>query len=215
MKRKVVILTAFALVALLVAGGTMAWFTGTARANNEYRAGTIKVEVNNKLKGLKANTYLNPGDCFEGNITFKNTGNKRAYLRVKLTSIWEGTQEDANTDNVAKYDILEKQQKSGKAFEVEEIDMLDLDMEPDGKGSHYETYWVKKGDWWYYTKILKPGAETRPIINKLCFDGAKMDNKFQNAKFQLKVDAEAIQVTHKAYKYADGWDGLPSGVEKP
>ena len=53
MKRKVVILTAFALVALLVAGGTMAWFTGTARANIEYKAGTIKVEVNNGLKGLK------------------------------------------------------------------------------------------------------------------------------------------------------------------
>lgn len=194
MKRKVVILTAFALVALLVAGGTMAWFTGTARANIEYKAGTIKVEVNNGLKGLKQNTYLNPGDCFKGDITFKNTGNKRAYLRVKLTSIWEGTQEDANTDNVAKYDILKKQKKSG---------------------NRYETYWVEKEGWWYYTKILQPGAETKPIINKLCFDESKMDNKFQNAKFELKVDAEAIQVTHKAYKNADGWNGLPYEVERP
>ena len=118
MKRKVVILTAFALVALLVAGGTMAWFTGTARANIEYKAGTIKVEVNNGLKGLKQNTYLNPGDCFKGDITFKNTGNKRAYLRVKLTSIWEGTQEGANTDNVAEYDILKKQKTSGHRDET-------------------------------------------------------------------------------------------------
>lgn len=84
MKKSIVILMTTALVALLVVGGTMAWFTAEAEATNSFKAGTLTINLVDEFDEEEAQN-VNPGDCYDKTVYVENTGTKRAYIRVKLT----------------------------------------------------------------------------------------------------------------------------------
>ena len=173
MKKKMVLLTAFALVALLVAGGTMAWFTSNAEVLNNFTAGTVKIEVNEH--GFEDVANVNPGDSYEKKVTVKSSGSKRTLVRVKLTSSW--TDADGSPINPGPG-------KDPATYVANSLPIL---------GD-----WIKIGDWYYYKKELKQGNETAALIKNVRFDGGKMNNDYQGATFTLKVEAEAVQATNWA-----------------
>ena len=178
---------AITLVVLLVAGGTMAWFTATAEtATNSFTAGTVKIELyeNDMLIGGENTgltfTNVNPGDCYVKEVYVKNTGTKRVMVRVHVSALIQGftaSNDNPNPDiGIVKFDVHEN-------------------WEYDAATQHY-----------YYKNVLLPGTETEPILvdNKICFDGEGMGNEYQGATFDIILNADAIQATNNA-PTTEGW----------
>ena len=82
-KRKMMLGSAMILAVLLVAGGTLAWFTATAEpVVNEFTAGTLKMNLVDAYCEAK---NVNPGDCYNKVVFVENEGTKRMFVRIKLT----------------------------------------------------------------------------------------------------------------------------------
>lgn len=166
-KRKWMVGSVMILALILVAGGTLAWFTASAGpVVNEFKAGTLIMSVDECFNACDARN-VNPGDCIQKHVRFHNDGTKRMFVRVELEAIFKD--------------------KDGAVLEPDGI--ISYNIGPD---------WVLVGDYYYYTKEVKPGKYTGEIISKVCFDGPDMDNSYQGSKFTLTVKSEAIQVTHGA-----------------
>lgn len=193
-----VTLLVLSLAALLIVGGTMAWFTASADpVVNKFTAGTVKIVLHDedgKGEEFEAIENVNPGDCFDKVVYVENTGSKKAYVRVQLVPNWEGMEGVTLTEDQDLYDNVE--------YEI---------------GSD----WVKgEGNWYYYKDILA-GVDadedgepiiTTNLIEKVCFDGKLTGNAYQGKVFKLEVNAEAVQASNGAA--ADVWEiPQPSGVE--
>lgn len=185
MKKSLLIgLLVFSLVALLVVGGTMAWFTDTKSADNNFTAGTVKIQIlENGQTGAVVEENVNPGDTYDKEVKVQSLGTKRTYVRVSINPVWEG--------NLP-------------------INNVNLIFAPGELG----TNWVDGGDGWYYYKhILAAGALTEPLLSKVEITGSLTGNDYQGKKLTVNVKAEAVQASHEAYKDAWGRSSLPAGVE--
>ncbi|OLS02180.1 SipW-dependent-type signal peptide-containing protein [Tissierella creatinophila] len=86
MKKKSIILSIALLIAILIAGGSLAWFTSSPSAEvNKFKMGTVKVKVVEEgfenLENVKATTYTK-------NVQVQSLGTKRTYVRVRLVPEW-------------------------------------------------------------------------------------------------------------------------------
>ncbi len=187
-KRNLMLGSAIMLAVLLVAGGTMAWFTAsTDPVVNEFKAGTLKIELIDEFEGAP---NVNPGDCYKKLVYVNNLGTKRAFVRIKkdlvLNSDPNGAADIALNMNVVEYTL--------------------------GEG------WVEHNGYFYYTRELaaKDGNtidKTTPLFatdekgNNICFAGEGMGNEYQGAELAITIKAEAIQVTNGAP--VDEWDVNP------
>ena len=173
-KQKWMIGSAILLAVLIVAGGTMAWFTATTPAvKNEFKAGTVKIELIDKFKGAP---NVNPGDCYSKKIYVKNTGTKKAYIRIKADAVFKDVNGNLLSNDVLRYGI-------------------------DGPNIwNLLEGWTQKDGYFYYSRIVHPGHYTKPLLkcNRICFDGPSMGNEYQGAKLDITVKADAIQATHNA-----------------
>lgn len=85
--------TVFALAAVAVVGGTMAYFTDTKSETNQFTVGNVSVElieqeyVDGELDEFHDDKVLMPGEqnAQDKIVTVKNTGDNPAYVRVKIT----------------------------------------------------------------------------------------------------------------------------------
>ena len=96
MKKKLtLVVTCVVLVAAMVIGGTLAYFTDTDDAKNTFTVGNVKIELIEQQKGekgleaFKQNKTLVPGKSNDGNAvskiaTVKNTGNNDAWVWAEL-----------------------------------------------------------------------------------------------------------------------------------
>lgn len=174
-KRNLMLGSAIMLAVLLVVGGTLAWFTAeTQPINNEFTAGTVEIELIDVFDGAP---NVNPGDCYTKEVAVKNTGTKRAMVRVKESTAITGYTGDGPTDiSIVKFELNE------------------------------DWVYDAATNYFYYTKVLEPGATTPSILkdNQICFDGPKMGNDYQGSVFTITVEADAIQATNGA-PTAEGW----------
>ena len=107
-KRKWILGSAMILVVILVAGGTLAWFTATADpVVNEFTAGTVILTVNECFNECDA-WNVNPGDRIQKHVKFCNDGTKRMFVRVQLEeAMFSSTGAPLETDGVVSYEIGE------------------------------------------------------------------------------------------------------------
>lgn len=195
-KRNLMLGSAILLVVLLVAGGTMAWFTDDVEVTNTFTAGTVDVDliengnlvVGEDFTGLEIEN-VNPGDTERKEITVKSNGSKRTYVRIKLTPEW----------------ILAE----GKSFPE---GFYDNSLPPAELVGLNETDWIFADGYYYYKDILATNDITSKLITGVKFDGPTMNNEYQGATFKLKVEVESIQATNNAYE-SWGITELPEGVE--
>ena len=193
-RKNLLIGSALVLAALLVVGGTMAWFTAAARpVTNTFIAGTVEIELHDEdgqgaVFSPNGITNVNPGDEYGKVVYVENTGSKAVYVRVKLSPAW--------TKRTAPLPL-----------QVEGVDMATFPI--------VGTDWVLHTDGYYYYKNPLAGAaagEPNPVtthlIEKVIFAGAAMTNDYQGATFTLKVEAEAIQASNGAA--LDQWGVDPS-----
>ena len=197
-RKNLLIGSALVLAALLVVGGTMAWFTAAVGpVPNTFTAGTVEIElhdVDGQGQSFAPNgiTNVNPGDEYLKTVYVENTGSKAVYVRVKLTPAW--TKDTASLP-----------------LDVEGVDMATFPI--------VGTDWVLHTDGYYYYKNPLAGAAadevnrvTTHLIEKVIFAGAAMTNDYQGATFTLKVEAEAVQASHGAAE--DLWE-LEEGFLNP
>lgn len=84
MKKKLIAVSTIALIILIIAGGSMAWFMSDNNVDNLFKFGTIEVEVVEKfedINGAEVTTYLK-------NVQVKSLGTKKTYVRVRLVPEW-------------------------------------------------------------------------------------------------------------------------------
>lgn len=184
-KGKIILGSAIMLVILLVTGGTLAWFTSTTEpVLNEFTAGTLEIELVDEFEGAP---NVNPGDCYDKVVYVKNLGTKKAMVRVHESTIIENYNM-LGLENVgeANMDIIK--------FQVNE-------------NWHHDV----ANNYFYYKNVLEPGAETQPILEgQICFDGPSMGNQYQGSRFQIILEADAIQATNGA-PGEEGWMFDPLG----
>lgn len=96
MKKKLtLVVTCVVLVAAMVIGGTLAYFTDTKSATNTFTTGNVKIDLieqergKDGLQNFTPDKVLNPGTQTDGNavskiVTVKNTGKNAAWVWVDL-----------------------------------------------------------------------------------------------------------------------------------
>ena len=195
-KKNLLIGSALVLAALLVVGGTMAWFTAAVGpVTNRFTAGTVEIKLHD-VGGYDDDKNevpftpngipnVNPGDEYLKIVYVENTGSKAVYVRVYLTPAW--------TDPEGASLPL----KAGDPS----VPMATFPLLDNGWFLHTDGYY-------YYKDPVAPGASTAYLIDGVEFAGAAMTNDYQGATFTLKVEAEAIQASNGAA--LDQWEVDPS-----
>ncbi len=180
-------LLVFSLAALLVVGGTMAWFTDSQTADNKFTAGTVAIEINEH--DFQDITNWNPGDTTNKDVSIKSTGSKGTYVRVKLTPVWGALdgEEFIADDTLPTTNVT--------------LNIINSDK------------WIASGGYYYYYKIMNQGVETELLLDSVTIAGPTTGNEYQGKTLKVDVEAEAVQASHEAYKDAFGITSLPDGVE--
>ena len=188
MKKSILVgMLVFSLAALMVVGGTLAWFTSEAEVTNTFTAGTVEIEVvEDGAKGSIIENW-NPGDTTDYDVSVKSLGSKQTYVRVKLEPVWYDGDEEAEVDE----------------------NNVELTLAED-----WEDYWVLADGWYYYKNILGEDDETSLLLDEVHLKGEETDNKYQGLTLKIKVEAQAVQASNKAYQDAWGINSLPDGVEE-
>lgn len=188
MKKKLIASLSIVTISVaLIAGGTLAWFTGSAKTDAKFKAGTVAVgikqgekDVNNEKLQLIKN--WNPGDSNTFDFDIPNLGTKRAYVRVKVSKIsWDKMAEQIGN----------------------------VKLSPDSNWAIGETEVIngEEHTYYYYKEILdgskdKDGqditAENALMQLKVELDGAKTGNEYQGDTFNMKLNVEAIQASNDA-----------------
>jgi len=187
MKKSILVgMLVFSLAALMVVGGTLAWFTSEAEVTNTFTAGTVEIEVLEKGE-TEDITNWNPGDTTDYDVSVKSLGSKQTYVRVKLEPEWYNGEIEANVDK----------------------DNVELTL-----AENWEKYWVLADGWYYYKNILGEDDETSLLLDKVHLKGKETGNEYQGLTLKIKVEAQAVQASNKAYQDAWGINSLPDGVEE-
>lgn len=140
------ILAILSLVALLLAGGTIAYYSSSMVTDNKLNTKEYKTEV---VEKFKPDTDMKPGAKIEKNVTVKNTGDYGLIARVKYEDKWN---KDAWQPKEKAYPLNEtnKALKSTDVLSYNESNVakvLDATNEND---------WVLVDGYYYYNKVINP-----------------------------------------------------------
>ena len=196
-----------ALVAAVIGGGTMAWFTAKAEVANTFTAGTVMIsaEETSVVPGTMDN--VNPGDCYEKTLEIVNTGSKGIRVRMQLEEEWTFDW-DWLYDNYEELCFTTLGEMTWAEFK-EYVKGLESPTTITLEG------WEEIGDYWYFVgDIVEPGGKEvdggwfEAQINA-CFDGPSMGNVFQGATYVLNAKIEAVQASNFAPYYQ--WETVRFG----
>ena len=96
MKRKWMIpLLTSIFAASLIIGITTAYFSDSAAVSPDITAGTVVIDLS---ENFNPPTNWQAGETTPKEILIKNTGNKRAYIRVRVAGVWQKDQADTALD---------------------------------------------------------------------------------------------------------------------
>lgn len=82
-KKRAIGITTVLCIVLLIAAGTLAWFTDTKKTENIITMGNVQIDLTEPE--WKAPTDVVPGDVYAKDPTVTNTGKNSAYVRIRLT----------------------------------------------------------------------------------------------------------------------------------
>lgn len=205
--RMMISLLVISMVAALIGGGTMAWFTAKADAPvNEFTAGTVMLEVGEEVVYGDDMGNVNPGDCFLKCIEVTNSGTKAmelALLGVDFEVIidweWIGDHFDelCFTED---YDDLEALQEAYDDGEFE-IPAFVAPCPDSGWVMEYvkdEDNNITGFNFFYAGGPVAPGESVNLCVVAV-FDGEMMGNIWQAAQFnQVNGVFNAVQASNDA-----------------
>lgn len=162
---------------LTTIGTSMASYTNRISITNPFTTSGPSSAV--MLENFNPDSTFLPGETVEKQPYFKNTGEADLLLRVKVTAVWKTANDSVSPP--------------GDPFsDTDKVTKLWTDS--------WKEEWVKIGDYYYYSKILKKSGEagdTTPIIlEKLQLSAEvsndKHDTDYSDRVYELSFDAEAI-----------------------
>ncbi len=184
-KKTAILVSALALIAVIVVGGTLAYFTDKDARQNVFTLGKVDGTLTEpgettRDDGTIGKDYTNvkPGDALDkAPYVTLDTKSENAYARVKVEM---------------------KDIAGGKALSgALKADILD-GLSPVGAG------WVKVTggrdaanggiyDYYYYQTILTKGDKTTDVFTKVNIPGATWTNEAAESKFGIDVTADLVQ----------------------
>ena len=184
MKKKLFTGAMAAICLSVSAYGTIAFFTAENTANNVITAGNIKIDLQEKadsgdgnLTDFKDVTGVMPGTEVSKIVQVENTGDKDAYIRIKVDKALE---------------------LAGNVQGESDLSLVTMD---------YDTrHWTLDDGYYYYNAPLSAGETTEPLFTEVIFS-KDMGDMYQNSKVTITVDAAATQVDNNGDSAltADGW----------
>ncbi|MCI5727420.1 MAG: hypothetical protein MR274_07935 [Clostridium sp.] len=174
-KKKLVTMVLAGSLAVGLVGGSLAWFTSSDKVLNKFA--TVQDDDNIGDSGIDiyecfdedgAEKILPGGPKVDKYVQVKNTAKYAQLIRVKLIPEW--------TDETIRM-------LNGDSMEPEEAIILDLSDNQD---------WVYNNGYYYYLNKVAPKGFTSNVLDKVSLNHV-LGNEYKNAKFNVKVEAEAIQ----------------------
>lgn len=187
MNKKIVISVLLIIMVLALSiGATYAWFTDELVLENEFKAGTLKIDGWDKWYKLELGEDwkdVNPGDCKDKEIEIENTGSKNVLLRFKVEGKW-----------------LQKYGDSWVLWSDGDTGLVTFAVPND---------WTLHNGYYYYSKRLEPGdvIKSSKFKIKFCLDGEGTGNEYQDKRYKIFLTFDAIQASNNASGAA--W-GVPS-----
>jgi alternate signal-mediated exported protein len=220
MKRKIALAaSAVVLAALLITGGTLAWFTDEQTATNIVTTGNVKIALHDSATdiewdGSSAVTDpvsdfapvggIVPSETVGKFVTVKNTGDNDAYVRIQIVPVWYKTVE-------------------GTLVELTENEKGLAGIDEDGIGVDSIAYTVNGTDWtardedgyYIYKGILTSGQTAPTLLSAVTFNSL-LDNRIADLTVKIEIKAEAIQSDNMTgYDYETVWGATSSSVPTP
>ena len=184
--KKTLLAVAMVVVCLsLVAYGTMAYFTAEDTATNVITAGNTRIALQESAVSedggdpipFEDTIGVMPGTEVSKIVEVKNTGDKTAYIRIKL----------------------EKELTLAEGINGEiDLDLIGLNIDTES--------WTEKDGYYYYNEPLTAGQTSRPLFTAVTYS-KEMNDLYQNGKTKITVKASAVQTDNNgdsALKAA-GW----------
>ena len=188
MKRKVLILSVFAILIAILAANTLAYFTADTKAHNVITTGGVDIELKewaneDRTEKFEDKTGVMPGAEVTKIVEIENTGTGSAWVRVQvvLDVYAEGGKEQLPTDPVT----------------------LDFN----------ETDWTYFEGYYYYSRPLDPGETTAPLFTTVTF-APEMGNEYQSSSAYVEVKAGAVQTANNGTAVLEptGWPSFAPPV---
>ena len=215
-KRNVALVAMLALLAGLVAYGTVAHFSGEAHVTNVITTGKINIEVKEQTKDPEGNlidwpadgiTGVMPGRFVDKLVWVENPLPEDQDDQEKAAPAWVRMKVTTQVVAADKETVLSPETLS-----------MDLNLAPENQED--TGYWIQGDDgYYYYSQPVAPGGATEKLFTKVRFDES-MGNEYQGCTAKVTVSAQAVQVknnqgtdpdapitllTQDNYKEIKGW----------
>ena len=195
MKKKIAAAALIVSMLSISAMGTLAYFTDTGIAHNVITSGKVDITLNDAMGYDENNQPIRelkgvmPGVTYDKVVSVTNEADSQnAWVRIKLEKVIEPAP-DVEAKNDPSLAIINFPKEEGSK-------------------------WVKEGDYWYYTDILKPGETTENLFETVTID-KNMGNEYQNSTVKILVTAEAVQADNNGGTYTEikSWTEVPVMAE--
>ena len=162
-------------LAILLIGTCYAFWSGQIGHTNQLKADTVTADIKEIFKQNTA-----PTGKVQKQVSFQNDSSSSVFLRVCYAETWQKTEDDKTvllSNQVNGTDVAVKNWKNGF-----------------GKES---SLWADGGDgWFYYKKVLEPGAKTENILENVDFpDYTDEHAGYKGADYQLYFRMETLQLS--------------------
>jgi len=186
-RRLPVLLLAVLCSAVIILGGTYAWFTSSDEVKNPFKANELSFSFKLVEVFSEPGTF-NSGQTIIKEVTVQNTGTQAGVVRVLVLP-------EIMAENGT---ILEA--RAGATFTFEDelgADTLNV------------TDWADGGDgYYYYLGTLESGEATPPLFSHVTLtDG--LPEEYENARMTIHVKVEAAETD----KYRSSWWGVADDEE--
>lgn len=197
-KKGALLISAFALIALLVVGGTLAYFTSQDDATNVFTLGKVSGDLTETTKPgeepidpanpegpkhpVKPGTQTEPG----GDITYEKVLPGDWLSKEPVVSI------DTDSEDAYVRVKLEVENADGKLNDIQKAQLISDEC------LNFGSDWVVgEGGYLYYQNKLtnkEPAVtSTAPVFTIVKIPGNGWDNDTAEAKFSIKITADLVQ----------------------
>lgn len=165
-------LLALGMLALLVLGGTFAFFQKSESIDNKFKSAEAKVYLNEKFD---PNDKWVPGEEKQKEVRFGNEGKIAAVLRVKFTPVLK--LKDGTEDSEA-----------AKGFQLNFAD-------------DFSQNWTEHDGWYYYNKVLSPDELTEISLKSVTISDAIGNDEhgivtdYSGASYDVEIEGELLQAS--------------------
>ena len=218
MKKKIFVITlAVCLLALSIAGTSMAYFTDVENATNVFTAGNVDItltyngktaDTDTSAEAIAIETKAYPGQKYTVNAAISNVGSENAYVGAIITL----TNENAKLSEVITLGVEDEGDIPS------ELKDLFTTLEKDGYSVQYKTITdgtVTKGYEIYVIKTAALAAKNGATVDSaVIFESFKIPATWDNAQMKLFADSKITVKAYATQTVGEGFENAASALYK-